>query len=397
VKGLRLILALGAFFVVAAGLSACGSGVPGNAIANVDGNPITQQAFNHWMFVAAKGQSAQSPGSPVIVPNDPPGFANCIASVRKQIPSLAKTPDAQIKNDCSQLFTSLSGQVMDFLIKAYWYQADAHKLGISVTSAQVTAALAKAKKQQFPTATQFNAFLKSTGQTAQDIQFRVLVSQIFQKLSKRYEKTVTTAQIQAYYTAHKSQFGTPASRNVLLIRTKTKSAAQTALAAVKHGQSWAKVAKKYSQDPSKSKGGLLTGVAPGTEEAAFNTPLFKAPANKLEGPVKGQFGYYVFKVTKIVNGTQKSLAVATPQIKQLLTQQQQQGAQTKVDAQAKKDWFTKTTCRKGYSMADCHGYKPPKTNTTTTPTPTTTTPPTTTPPTTSTPSTTPTPTTTTKK
>ena len=41
---------------------------------------------------------------------------------------------------------------MDFLIKAYWYQADAHKLGIRVTEAQVQKALDQAKKQQFPTA-----------------------------------------------------------------------------------------------------------------------------------------------------------------------------------------------------------------------------------------------------
>ena len=73
----------------------------------------------------------------MIVPEDPPNFTKCIAQVKQQIPSLKKTADKTLKADCKQLFTSLSGQVMDFLIKAYWYQADAHKLGIKVTDAQV--------------------------------------------------------------------------------------------------------------------------------------------------------------------------------------------------------------------------------------------------------------------
>src|ERR1700722_2402614 len=109
----RRFAALGAFFVVSVTLAACGSGVPGNSVADVAGNPITTQAFNHWMYVAAKSQAAQSPGQPVIVPNDPPDFNQCISNVRKQIPSLAKTPAKQLKSDCGQLFTSLSSQVMD--------------------------------------------------------------------------------------------------------------------------------------------------------------------------------------------------------------------------------------------------------------------------------------------
>jgi foldase protein PrsA len=363
----KYISALGAFFVLALGLSACGGGVPGNSVATMAGNPITLQTFNHWMYVAAKGQASQSPGSPVIVPNDPPSFANCVAQVRKQIPSLAKTPNATVKSDCSQLFTSLSSQVMDFLIKAYWYQGDAHKLGITVTNAQVQQAFETAKKQEFPTAAQFNSFLKSTGQTLADIMYRVRVNQIFMKLESRFTKPVTTAQIQTYYTSHVTQFGTPESVTLNFVRTKTASAANAAKAALASGQSFKTVAAKYSQDAAtKKKGGLLTGVTKGEEEAAFSNAIFAAPAGKLEGPVKGQFGYYVFKISAIKKATQKTLAQVSTEIKQLLTQQQQSAGQTKVDAAAKKEWFKQTKCRKAYSMADCFGYKAPKTTTSST-------------------------------
>ena len=83
-KSLRSIPALCAFFVVAALIVAgCGSSssssssagsVPSSDAAVVAGNPITKRAVYHWMYVDAKGEAAQSPGSPVIVPTDPPDF-----------------------------------------------------------------------------------------------------------------------------------------------------------------------------------------------------------------------------------------------------------------------------------------------------------------------------------
>ena len=57
----RRFAALGAFFVVGVVAAGCGSGVPGNSVADVAGNPITLRAFHHWLFVAAKSQSAQQP------------------------------------------------------------------------------------------------------------------------------------------------------------------------------------------------------------------------------------------------------------------------------------------------------------------------------------------------
>jgi foldase protein PrsA len=299
----------------------------------------------------------------VIVPNDPPSFATCIAQARKEIPSLAKTPTKTLRADCKTLFTSLSSQVLDFLIKAYWYQADAHKLGINVTNAQVQEAFVTAKNQQFPTAAEFDAFLKSTGQTQPDIVFRVRVNQVYEKLIAKHTSTVTSAQVAAYYNSHQSQFGTPQSRNLRIVLATTQAKAQAAKAALQQGSSWAAVAKKYSTDPTtKNIGGVLNDVTKGQQDAALNQAAFSAPVNKLLGPVKGQFGYYVLEVTKINPATLKTLAQSTATIKSTLAQAQATAAQTAVDAHAKKDWFKQTTCRSPYAMADCSGYKAPKTS-----------------------------------
>jgi foldase protein PrsA len=361
----RSFLALGAFFVVAIAAAGCGSGVPGDSVADVAGNPITTQALNHWMYVAAKSQAAQAPGQPVIVPNDPPDFNNCITQVRKQIPSLAKTATKTLRSDCQQLFTSLSSQVMDFLITSYWYQADAHKLGVNVTTAEVTKALDTAKKQTFPTAAGFNNFLSQTGQTLDDITYRFKINTILQKLVARETKPVTQADIVTYYNSHQSSFGTQESRNIRIVLAKSAADADAAKKALQSGQSWSTVAKKYSTDPTtKNSGGLLTGVTKGQQDAALTDAAFSAPLNTLLGPVKGQFGYYVLEVTKITPATHQALSQAEATIRSQLTTQEQQTAQTAVANRAKKDWLSQTTCRAEYAMADCKGYKAPKTATT---------------------------------
>jgi foldase protein PrsA len=361
----RSVLALGAFFVFALGVAGCGSSVSGDSVATVAGNPITTQAFNHWMYVAAKSQAAQSPGQPVIVPNDPPNFNSCISQARKQIPSLAKTPTKTLRTDCKQLFTSLSSQVLDLLIKAYWYQADANKLGVKVTDAEVEKAFTTAKNQQFPNGKGYSNFLTQTGQTTQDVLYRFRVNVVVQKLAAKHIKKVTPADIQSYYNSHSSQFGTQESRNIRVVLAKTQADATAAKNALAKGQSWAAVAKKYSNDPTtKNTGGLLNGVTKQQADPALAAVAFSAPVNKIMGPVKGQFGYYVFDVIKVTPATHQSLAQATALISQQLTTQQTQTAQTAVDNKAKKDWLSQTTCRGPYAMADCNGYKAPKTATT---------------------------------
>jgi foldase protein PrsA len=204
----------------------------------------------------------------------------------------------------------------------------------------------------------------------QDILFRFRVNQIFMKLIAKYTTPVTPAAIKSYYESHLSQFGTPETRNIEIVLTKTQGEANQAKSAVQSGQAWKDVAKKFSIDPtSKNNGGVLTGVQKGQEDQALDNAAFAAPLNQLSGPVKGQFGYYIFRVTKINKGKQQSLAQATPLIKQTLTGQQQSNAQQQVDKVAQKQWMSQTFCRALFMVPQCSGYKAPKTNTTTAPSP----------------------------
>jgi foldase protein PrsA len=363
-------------------VSACGgsSAIPGDSVASMAGNPITTRAWKHWMFVAEKSNAAQSGSPQVIVPTDPPKFADCIKQVHQQIPSLKKTPTKTLRADCMQLFTSLNQAVMGFLITAYWYQADAHKLGYTVTDAELKKAFAKAKQAQFKTPTLYKTYLSETGQTNADIQFRVRVNTLFAKLVKRNMHKINAAAIEKYYHAHKSQFGTPETRDLRIVRTKTQPQAQKALVALKSGQSFAVVAKKYSVDTATNQtGGLLKNVTKGQEEHALDTVAFSSPVGKLQGPVHGTFGWYVVEVTKITPATQQTLAQSKTSIAKVLKSTSSTAAQTAATAHAKKAFGSQTLCRATYAMSDCHGYKAPATTPATTPAGAATTPAATTP------------------
>src|SRR5881397_484983 len=124
-RNLRLFLAVGAIAVPAVALTACGSdSVPGNAVARVGNDTITNQAFQHWMTVAATS-SQQTPGQtgkPQIP--QPPDFTACVANKQKTQPKPAKGQPkptaAQFKAQCQQEYEGLRDQVMQFLISADW-------------------------------------------------------------------------------------------------------------------------------------------------------------------------------------------------------------------------------------------------------------------------------------
>jgi foldase protein PrsA len=353
-KHVRILLALGAFFVPVMIVAGCG-GVPGDSVATVDGNSIEKSDFTHWMNVAAK-----TSGQNTVVP-DPPNYTACIANKKKTAPKPAKgqpnTTDAQYKTQCKQEYEGLRNQVVQLLVSFKWIQGEAKDLGVNVTDAEVKKSFDQQKKQSFPKDADYQKFLKTSGQTNDDIMERVKLDLLSNKIRDKVTKgkdQVSPAQIAAYYNKNKARFAQPEQRDIRIVLTKDKAKAAQAKAALDSGDSWKSVAKKYSVDTqSKSQGGKLPPVSKGQQEKALDDAIFNAKKGKLTGPVKTQFGYYDFVVDKVSPASQQTLQQATPTIKQLLAAQNQQKA---LDAFVKKfrdKWKGKTECRDGYKTPDC--------------------------------------------
>ncbi len=350
---------------VALVLTGCGSGVPSDSVATVGGTPIKKTEFNHWLSVAARQSVPPGSTAKPAVP-DPPDYKNCVATLQKQpVPKGEKKPTAAaLKAQCAQQYNALKTQVMQFLIQSQWLLQEADSRHLTAKPAAVQAQLNDQIKQSFPKRADFNKFLASSGMTMQDLQFRVkvdlLTQQVRQKVVQGKDK-VSDQAVAAYYNKNKARFAQPERRDLLVVLTKDKATADKAKSAIQGGQSWASVAKKYSIDQaSKSQGGKLPGVAKGQQEKSFDTAIFSAKKNQLQGPVKTQFGWYVFKVTKITPASQQSLQQAHDTIVNLLRSQQEQNAINAFVKDYQKKYKDKTNCAKGFVIDSCKNAPKPK-------------------------------------
>ena len=346
----------------AAIVSGCGNSVPSNGVAKVGGTVITRAQFKKWLAAAALGGQGGKTATP-----DPPKFTRCIATKKGQPqPGGGKPTDDQLRKLCKQEYDQLKGQVMQFLIQAQWVLQEADKQDIKVSNAEVQRSFQDQKKQAFPNEKSYQRFLKTSGMSEPDILFRVRLDTLQQRLTQKItqqQAKVSDSDISSYYNKNRKRFAQPERRSLKVVLTKSKAKAVAARRQLAHGKSFKAVAKKYSIDQaSKAQGGSLPDVAKGQQEKSLDTAVFKAKKGKLTGPVKTQFGWYVFKVTKVTPASQQSMDQAKPTIRNLLRSQRQQKALDSWIKDFRERYRNKTTCAKGYKIAECKN-GPKKTST----------------------------------
>jgi foldase protein PrsA len=365
---IKSLLALALLGVTALVVAGCGNDVPPGAVAKVGDSEITQDEFDKWLKTAVLGQAQ---GAPAAVP-DPPDFAKCVAA-KKKTPAPKgqnKPTDSQLKKQCQQEYDQLKGEVMQFLIQAEWVEQEAEQQGIKVSQKAVAKSLADQKKQAFPSEKAYQQFLNTSGMSEDDILFRVKLDQLQQKLTAKAtegSQKVSDSDIQEYYDKNKKRFAQPERRDLRVVLTKSEAKAKQAKKALDNGDSWKQVVNKYSIDEaSKAQEGRLPAVAKGQQEKALDEAVFASKKGEVEGPVKTQFGWYVFEVEKITKGKQQSLEESKANIKQQLASQQQNSALKKFGDDYRKRYKATTDCRKGYEVDDCKNA--PKKKASTTPT-----------------------------
>ncbi len=370
-KSLRILLALGAFFVAAIVLAACGdsddNSVPGNAVASVDGTAITKDEYEKWAVITAK--SGAQPGMPTVVP-DPPDFTRCIATLRDEARSRRgpAPSDVTLKAQCRTQNQAVVEGTMSSLIQQIWIEKEAEEQGVTVSDAEVRRQLEETRRQSFPTQREYDRFLRQSGMTQADVEERIRIQALATKLTRKIQESaapVTEADVAEYYERNREQFAVPERRDVELILTRTEAQANEAKSAVEGGQSWSAAAREFSiDDASKAVGGRLAGVSEGQQDRAFDQAAFSARRGEIVGPVRGQFGWYVLRVTGITPPRQTSIADSRAQIRALL---EQQGSQEKMgtfvrDFQTR--WRNATNCREGFIVALCRNAPTPRTTST---------------------------------
>lgn len=289
--------------ILVASLAACGGGsqaVPANAVAVVNGTPITTAEFNGFLtqrIAIAKAQG-QNPA-----PGDP----------------------------------TLRDETLAYLVQVDELEQQASKEGVSMTQAQVTKFLKNLAQTSYGgSMAKLTAALKKQGLSMSTARKEVFVNLLATKIKTKVTSTakVTAAQEQAYYNQNKSQFSTPATttRSVEHILVKSKGLADTIEQKLRNGASFAALAKQYSKDPgSASQGGKYTATE-GSEVPAYDKAAFSLKTGELSQPVdatsaaNGSYGWFIIKALGPVKKTPARTTTfkqAEPMIKQQLLQQAQ--------------------------------------------------------------------------
>ena len=181
--------ALAAVTLVAAG---CGGSdeVPADAVAVVDGTPITRSSLDGLLARAKKSYAAQ----------------------KRDFPK-AGTSDYQ----------SLQTQAVAYLVQREEYAREADKLGIDVTDQQIAKKVEEVKKQYFGgSQAKFEKGLADQGYTKasleDDIRSQLLTEGIYKKVTT--DAKVTDADVKSYYEKNRANYSVPESRSVRHILVK---------------------------------------------------------------------------------------------------------------------------------------------------------------------------------
>ncbi len=328
-------------------------GVPSDAVATVDGTAIPVAEFNRTLKVNSAANGGVAP--------DPPNYTKCIAAKKKTSPKLSQSA---LKKACEKDWNNSKDTIMTSLIQQKWFELEAEDRGITVSDADVKTRFGQLKQQSFPKEADYKKFLKQYNQTEADILKLVRASMIQEKVQQEVTSipTPSTGQVKDEYEKNKDKYATPASRDLNLVFNSSKAKAEAAKSELDDGASWSSVAKKYSQDSvSKQNGGKFPGVTKGQFPEELDKAVFAANKGVIVGPIKTQYGYYVFEVTKSTAGKQQSLAQATQQIRSTIQQEAQQKAQENFQTEFTDKWRKKTRCAQDFKVdAVCGNAPKPK-------------------------------------
>ena len=336
------LLAFGALFILLFVIFAIAQGignpsVPSGAVAIVEDAPdtpkdlgtVTEGEFQHALVQAAAAE---------------------------QLKSAPKPGDKK--------YEELKKKALEEVFDSIWIQGQAAEMGISLTPAEIAKELAKLKKQAFKTEKQYKEFLKEAHYTKADVNQRVTLQMLSTKIQEQVTEEApqpSKGEIENFYEAAKSsQYTTPETRDIRVVKNKDKAKVEAAKAQLEKDdsvKSWAKVAKEYSTDTTKGSGGLQSAAAEGSLPEPLDKAAFAAGQGELEGPLKEPNTYTVFEVMKITPEKVKSLDEVKSEISTQLAEQAKQQTFAAFVRGYGSRWTSRTFCASGFTIERCANFK----------------------------------------
>jgi foldase protein PrsA len=328
-----LALTLAVVAVLAAGCGGGGGGngsVPSDAVAKVGSTSISKSTLTALMNVAFARYKAQ----------------------KQPVPKVG-----------TAAYTQLRDQAVTFLVQEEELKQEGDKLGVSVSQTDLNKRLALIRTTYYKgSEKKLEAALKKDDISLADLeQYNLRPQLLSEKLQAKVTQnvTVSTSDAQKYYNQNKTTFTTPKTREVRHILVNSKSLANQIEAKLKSGQSFAKLAKKYSKDTGSAQQGGKLCVAHGGSSGTctqtvppFDKASFSLKTGQTSAPVKSVYGWHIIQALGPIKPAHtQTFKEVEAQIKSNLAQQQKQTAWTNWLAKVKKDYDGKVAYQTGYAPA----------------------------------------------
>jgi foldase protein PrsA len=320
-RSLRIVAPLLVLLTLAA--AGCGGGgstkVPADAVAVVNGDPISRNALDVAMARSKRGYTQQKRPWPK-----------------------AGTPQ----------FQQIQQSALTFLVQLQELEQKAKQLGVNVTQKQIDAKYAELEKQ-LGGAKNLKTQAKAQGLTLQDVRDVVirpnlLSNAIYKKVTE--DVKVTDKDVSDYYKKNSKLYQQPESRDVRHILVSNRALANKLYDKIKAGGNFAALAKKYSKDPgSKAQGGKLT-IVKGQTAAPFDQTAFLLDKGQVSRPIKTQYGWHIIQALSEVKPARTTpLKDVKTAIKQQLLQQRQRAEWSKWINDTKKEYAKKVHYQAGFA------------------------------------------------
>jgi foldase protein PrsA len=308
------------------------------------------------------------PSGDVAVVEDAPDDSGNVSEAqfeRAYQQTIAQSGNKKPPRPGDEQYDELREAALTSLLDTIWLRGQADEMGLSVTEKEVAEEFKKLKDENFKTEAEYKKFLADSKFTQADVDERVELQMLSTQIQEGItEDTPAPSEdaIENYYKAAKStQFTQPETRDVRLVLNKKEAKANQAKAMLEEDDSpasWKKVAPKFSEDETtKKQGGLRKELAEGGIEEPVNEAIFGTPEGRVEGPVKGDQGYYVFMVENTTPENVQELSEVEDQIKSQLEQQAQQEAFSEFVSDYTARWKARTFCADDLVIERCANFE----------------------------------------
>jgi len=153
---------------------------------------------------------------------------------------------------------------------------------------------------------------------------KILIARLMEVELKK--SAVSEDKIKEFYQIHKDDFVTPLKLRASHIMVDTEAEANEVLQKLKEGGDFAQLAKQYSKDPSKERGGDIGYFIKGQLMPELEEVCFKLQVGQTTDIIKTKFGYHIIRLTDRIEPRTVELSEVRDAIEKELKDMAQQRA-----------------------------------------------------------------------